>query len=134
MQRWHDDDLGGRVEKLSEAGEEKWESLSIPSIAEPGDPLGRAEGEALLPTGPNRRPLEELYQLRARNPMLFQALHQQKPVSDEGDLFHPGWLVEYDPDQLPRALTWYGSSDRALTKGDGDYTVHLLFGVDGLLL
>lgn len=130
MQRWHDDDLGGRLEKLHERGEEEWDIVSIPSIAEEGDPLGRSVGEALLPDGPNRRPLEELEQIRARNPGLFIALHQQKPVSDEGVMFRPKWLVEYDPDDLPKALTKYGSSDWALTKGAGDWTVHIIFGVD----
>ena len=129
MQRWHDDDIGGRVEKLNDAGEEDWEILSIPSIAEAGDPLRREEGEPLLPDGPNRRPLEELYAIRARSPQLFQALHQQKPISDEGDLFKPDWLMPYEPNKLPRGLTFYGTSDWALTKGSGDYTVHLVFGV-----
>lgn len=130
MQRWHDDDLGGRVEKLNEAGEEDWEILAIPSIAEAGDPLNRVVETALLPEGPNRRPLEELYAIRARHPVLFQALHQQKPVSDEGELFRPDWLVEYDLDDLPSRLIFYGVSDWALTPGSGDFTVHIVFGVD----
>jgi len=130
MQRWHDDDLGGRVEKLNEAGEEDWEVLAIPSIAEEGDPLNRAVETALLPEGPNRRPLEELYAIRARHPVLFQALHQQKPVSDEGEMFRPDWLLEYGVDELPSRLVWYGVSDWALTKGSGDFTVHIVFGVD----
>ena len=130
MQRWHDDDLGGRIQKLSESGEEKWDILSISSFAEAGDPLGREPGAVLLPEGPNRRPEEELIAIRARNPNLFMALHQQKPVSDEGDLFHPGWLVEYQPSELPRNLVYYGSSDWALSKGSGNYTVHMVFGLD----
>lgn len=129
MQRWHDDDLGGRVEKLAASGEEQWDILSIPSIAEVDDCLGRQPGEALLPEGPNRRTLEELAALRARNSNLFMALHQQKPVSDEGDLFNPNWLREYSQSDLPRLLTFYGSSDWALSKGSGDYTVHVVFGV-----
>ena len=130
MQRWHDDDLGGRIEKLTERGEERWDIVSIPSLAEENDPLGREPGQALLPEGPNRRTIEELVTLRQHNPTLFMALHQQKPVPDEGDLFHPGWLRKYTPNDLPAKLTIYGASDWAVSKGAGDFTVHVSFGVD----
>ena len=130
MQRWHDDDLGGRIEKLNDSGEERWTIIRLPSIAEENDPLGRAFGEILLPEGPNQRTMGELEQLRSRNPELFMALHQQKPVADEGDVFNPGWLRKYGPDELPKKLVLYGASDYALTKGGGDYTVHMVFGVD----
>ena len=130
MQRWTDRDLGGRIEKLSLSGEEAWEIISLPSIAEANDPLGRACGEPLLPEGPNRRTLEELVALRARNPRLFNALHQQQPVSDEGDYFRTGWLQAYLPTELPQAMTLYGASDIAITPGGGDYTVHAVVGVD----
>jgi predicted phage terminase large subunit-like protein len=129
MQRWHDDDLGGRLEKLSLEGEEHWEILRLPSLAEEGDPLGRAPGEPLLPDGPNRRTLEELRQLQGRNPRLFMALHQQKPVAEQGDIFQPRWLQLYGPEDLPKKLTYYISSDFALTKNSGDFSVLLAFGI-----
>ena len=130
MQRWHDDDLGGRVEKLARDGEEKWEIISIPSIAEEGDPLERPVGAPLLPEGPNQRTLDELNAIRARSPQLFMALHQQKPVADEGELFHPSWLKKYSPVELPGNLAIYLSTDYALSKGRGDYTVIITIGVD----
>jgi hypothetical protein len=50
MTRWHDDDLAGRLIKTGERGDgEKWEVLNLPALAEEGDPLGRAPGEALWP-------------------------------------------------------------------------------------
>ena len=130
MQRWHDDDIGGRLEKIAEMGEEDWEVVSIPSIAEAGDLLGRKVGEPLLPEGPNRRTLKELEAIRARQPNMFMAVHQQKPVADEGDLFKPAWLLTYLPEDLPKDLTYYGSSDFGLSSGSGDYTVHMVVGVD----
>lgn len=130
MQRWHDDDLGGRIEKLHESGEEHWEIISLPSFAEAGDPLGRAVGEPLLPEGPNQRTKKELETIRNHNPALFMALHQQKPVADKGDIFHPDWLRTYPVGKLPAGLILYGVSDYALSKGSGDYTVHIIFGVD----
>lgn len=129
MQRWHDDDLGGRIEQLHELGEEEWDIVKVPSLAEADDPLGREVGEALLPDGPNRRTKEELEQLRKRNPNIFMAVHQQKPFSDEGDLFKPEDLRLYHHNELPENLTIYGASDFALSEGSGDYTVHLIFGV-----
>ena len=129
MQRWHDMDLGGRIEKLHEGGEETWEIIQLPSIAEADDPLGRKSGEALLPDGPNRRTIDELRQIQKRQPAMFMAVHQQKPVSDDGDIFNPDWFRQEQLQNWPKRLTYYLSSDFALTKGKGDYTVHILFGV-----
>jgi predicted phage terminase large subunit-like protein len=130
MQRWHDDDIGGRIEKISDLGEEEWEIVSIPSIAEEGDPLGRNVGEPLLPEGPNRRTIRELEAIRARQPNMFMAVHQQKPVGDDGDIFNPNWLLTYTQATLPEDLTYYGASDFGLSKGSGDYTVHAVVGID----
>ena len=40
--RWHDDDLAGRA-----LNHEEWRVISLPALAEPDDPLGRALGEPL---------------------------------------------------------------------------------------
>ncbi len=45
MTRWHPDDLGGRLL----AGAEAWRVVRLPAIAEAGDTMGRAPGEALWP-------------------------------------------------------------------------------------
>jgi len=131
MQRWHDDDLGGRIEKLADSGEEDWEIIRIPSIAEEDDLLERSVGEALLPEGPNQRTIEELEVIRSHNPPRFMALHQQKPVRDEGELFNPAWFQTFVRNETPKGLTHYLASDYAFSEGKGDYTVHIIFGVDG---
>jgi hypothetical protein len=129
MQRFHDDDLGGKVEKLHASGDEHWDIINVPSIAEENDLLGREIGDVLLPNGPNKRSKEELEVIRGHNPSLFMAVHQQKPVSDEGDIFNPDWIRLYSRKDLPKGLTKYMASDFAFSKGSGDYTVHLAFGV-----
>jgi len=129
MQRWHDDDLGGKILRANERGEDLWHVVSIPSVAEPGDPLGRSPGEVLLPEGPNRRTLEELRQLQADNPALFMVLHQQRPMGESGEIFKRGWLIPYGPAELPKKLTPYLTTDFALSQGKGDYTVLIAFGV-----
>jgi len=40
--RWSEDDLAGRA-----LNHEEWRVISLPALAEPGDPLGRALGEPL---------------------------------------------------------------------------------------
>ena len=110
-------DLGDRSEKLHEGGEETWEIIQLPSIAEADDPLGRKSGEALLPDGPNRRTIDELRQIQKRQPAMFMAVHQQKPVSDDGDIFNPDWFRQEQLQNWPKRLTYYLSSDFALTKG-----------------
>jgi hypothetical protein len=40
--RWHEDDLAGRA-----LNHEHWRIISLPALAEPGDPLGRSVGEPL---------------------------------------------------------------------------------------
>ena len=120
MQRWYDDDLGGRVKRQGE-----WDVLEVPSIATANDPLGRSEGEALLPAW---RSLKELHAIRDENPIQFLALHQQQPVPNEGDIFDPEWFGEYD--ELPTNLTFYGASDYATSEDRGDYSVHIVGGCD----
>lgn len=132
MQRWHDDDLGGRIEKLHDNGEEEWDIVRIPSIAEEEDPLGRAVGECLLPEGPNQRTVAELDVLKSHNPPRFMALHQQKPVGDTGEIFDVSWIKLYDPRDLPKGMSIYLTSDYAYSDGVGDYTIHIVFGVDSM--
>jgi predicted phage terminase large subunit-like protein len=49
---------------------------------------------------------------------------------DTGDYFKADWLKPYH-DAPPRAtLTIYGASDYAVTEDGGDYTVHVVVGVD----
>ncbi len=130
MQRWHDNDLGGIIQALVEDGEEDWDIVCLPSLAEEHDLLGRAVGEPLLPDGPNQRSKSELEAIRARNPRMFMAVHQQKPIPDDGDIFKDGWLRPYDRQSLPSALNVYLTTDYAMTKSGGDFTVIVAAGVD----
>lgn len=124
MTRWHDDDLAGWI--LSEHTHEQWEVLSLPAIAESGDAIGRTPGS---PLWPEAFPLETLDTIKktigARE---WSALYQQRPAPEQGAYFCSEWIKFYD--KLPDALKFYGASDYAVTDGGGDYTVHLVAGVD----
>ena len=60
----------------------------------------------------------------------WSALYQQRPVPDTGDYFQRQWLHEADslPDRA--TLQVYGGSDYAVTAAGGDFTVHVVVGMD----
>lgn len=80
MTRWHEDDLAGRL--ILDGG---WEVISLPAIAEEGDALGRAPGEALWP---EQYPADcEKFREAQRYPRTWAALYQQRPSPAEGSVF-----------------------------------------------
>lgn len=89
MTRWHEDDLAGYV--LSKG--DGWERITLPALAEPNDPMGRAEGEALCP---QRYPVDELLKIKAETPpRWWSALYQQRPIAEEGALFKRAYWQRY---------------------------------------
>lgn len=91
MTRWHGDDLAGRI--LSGDDAASWSVLSLPALAEEGDPLGRAAGQALCPERYNEAALERVRQ--AMGPVPFAALYQQRPMPKEGGLFSEAGLSHF---------------------------------------
>lgn len=130
MTRWHEDDLGGRLEQLTESGEIEppFEVIRYPAIAEE-DERHRRRGEALHP---DRYDLKELERIRKTvGPRVWSALYQQRPAPEEGAYFTRDMIRYYEPHQLPRKLTVYATWDLAIGKKErNDYTVGLKFGVD----
>jgi predicted phage terminase large subunit-like protein len=129
MTRWHEDDLAGRI--LSSEEGENWRIVRLPALAEAGDLLGRATGEAL---NAERYPVEELLKIKAvQGSWAFEALYQQRPMPAEGGMFKREWFSKF-VDAVParvegRARYW----DKAATAGDGDYTVGVRMSrVDGI--
>ena len=72
--------------------------------------------------------------LRARqretSPMMWAALYQQRPAPEEGDFFKAAWLRSYEKLPACETLCVYGASDYAVTADGGDYSVHILVGLD----
>lgn len=71
--RWHPDDL---TSYLMTEDVDDWDLISLPALAEPGDPLGRPEGEALCPERFTRDDLLKF----ASDPGVFAAVWQQRPA------------------------------------------------------
>jgi predicted phage terminase large subunit-like protein len=80
MTRWHRDDIAGRL--IAQGG---WQVLRLPALAESGDPMGRAEGDALWPAWESRDALLEKQRMMGERS--FAALFQQSPVASDGLVF-----------------------------------------------
>lgn len=124
MTRWHEDDLAGWLLDEATRGGEAWDVLSLPWEAESNDPLGRALGERLWPEWFT----EDMEREAKRDARRWSALYQQRPTPEEGDYFKAEWLRGYD--KAPPEMKIYGASDYAVTSDGGDYTVHIVVGVD----
>lgn len=121
--RWHEDDLAGRA-----LNHENWHVIELPAEAVENDPLGRKPGEFLWGDGEYGYG-QQLAELKKTTPArTWSALYQQRPAPEEGDYFKSDWLKPYD--KLPGVMRVYGGSDYAVTADGGDYTVHIVVGVD----
>lgn len=121
--RWHEDDLAGRLLN----GDEHWEVVNLPAIAEPGDMLGRQEG---VPLWPERYGLDDLNRIRSTiGEREFIALYQQRPSPLEGALFRRDWIAR---GKAPRSGTRVAMGvDLALsTKTSADYTAIVIMARD----
>ena len=116
--RWHMDDLSGKLLEEQARGGDKWDVLELPAINDDG-----------LALWPDFYPLEALERIRTVLPARdWSALYQQQPAPDEGDYFKREWFKWYTT--APNHLRTYGASDYAVTAKGGDYTVHVVAGVD----
>ena len=123
--RWHEDDLAGRL-LAAEAG---WKCLRLPAVAEPGDELGRAPGEALWPEWQRAEDIE-----RRRlevGERAFAAMYQQTPLPPDAAFFNAA-RVRILPEAPPLRQVIRGWDLAASLGSPGrspDYTVGLKLGV-----
>jgi predicted phage terminase large subunit-like protein len=118
--RMHEDDLCGRLLAQQAAGGDRWEVVNLPAINE--------EGEALWPEA---YPIEALHRIRKNTQARdWSALYLQNPTPEDGDYFKAEWLRPYDKAPDRATLRIYGGSDYAVTADGGDYTVHVVVGLD----
>lgn len=105
MTRWQVDDLAGRLiqQNNSKDGKHfKWEVIKFPAIATDipngeTDVIGRHNGEALNPA---LHPINDL--LRQKHNIgthKFEALYQQNPVIEGGNIIKREWIKYYVPDR-----------------------------------
>jgi predicted phage terminase large subunit-like protein len=124
--RWHDDDLAGRLLEEAKNGGEQWEVISLPALAGENDPLGREPGERLWPEWYSA----EMFKTAQRDTRNWSALYQQTPMPESGDYFRGEWIKYYDNPPPRVSLRTYGASDYATRAEGGDWTVHMVVGLD----
>lgn len=124
MTRWHMDDLAGRLLKQEP---EKWHEIRLAELAEPDDPLGRAEGDVLWP---ERFPLPMMLETkRMMGEYSWAALYQQRPVPAEGGLFKRAWFEPW-LDSCPPIVRAVRYWDLAMSeKTSADYTAGIKIGI-----
>jgi hypothetical protein len=129
--RWHEEDVAGRVLEQIDKGIVRGRVISLPAIAEEKDVLGRKPGEYLWddPAGYNYGAFLRQRQ-KETSPMMWAALYQQRPSPEEGEYFKAEWLKPYDKAPARETMRIYGASDYAVTADGGDYTVHVVVGID----
>jgi len=103
--RWRHDDIAGRLLDLQDQGitTDKWTVVRFEGVKESEheyDP--RDEGEALWP---EHYSIEKLMNVKAKNPMVFEALYQQRPTPRGGNVVKDEYFFRYPlyetPDSIP---------------------------------
>jgi predicted phage terminase large subunit-like protein len=118
--RWHADDLAGRLLEAEAKGGKKWDKLILPALM--------SDGGALWP---ERFPVNVLQEIKQTiGPRDWSALYQQNPTPDDGTFFLKAWFKRHE--SPPERCHVYMTSDYAVTEGDGDYTEHAIWGIDGI--
>jgi predicted phage terminase large subunit-like protein len=124
MSRWHQDDPAGRMHD-QQAG--RWHVLDLPGRAEPGDALGRSDGEPLWPELRGEAWLDEK---RAElGEYGFASLVQGRPRPREGGMFKWAWwqLLAAIPASGPLLRYWdLAGTDARGGDHDPDYTAGAL--------
>lgn len=130
MTRWNEDDLGGR---LLERQPGLWRVVSVPAVAGPDDPLGRAEGEWLWDDDPKYAYGAELRRLHGEYEKSgatrdWASLFQQTPRAAGGNLFKTAKIepVPAAPADIgPPVRAWDLAATRQVGTTDPDWTVGL---------
>lgn len=123
MTRWHEDDLAGRL-LMDEP--DRWHKLCLPAIADVGDPLGRAPGDALWPAWQPLATLEDLR--RSLGERDFASLYQQSPRAGDGTIFNTSLIRTIDAAPAGGKLirAWDLAATAQIGTRDPDWTVGVL--------
>src|SRR5262249_3603568 len=118
--RTHQDDLQARLLAQQAAGGDTWTVVELKALSASGDALW-----------PEKFDSEALARIKANTTAQdWAALYQQEPTQEVGSYFKEDWLIPV-LDLPPRStLNVYGASDYAVTSNGGDFTAHVVIGID----
>lgn len=94
MTRWHERDLAGYLLSSENEMHEQWHEIRLPALAELGDTLGRNPGQALCPERYDEKALAAIRP--SIGSRMWNALYQQRPTAQEGNIIHRDWIKFYD--------------------------------------
>jgi predicted phage terminase large subunit-like protein len=117
--RLHTDDLIGRLLAQQATGGDQWTVIEMRALPEP--------------PWPERFDVAALERIRSNiSAKDWSALYLQSPIIEEGGFFKEEWIksIIWPHNRPPPFIRCYGASDFAVTKGGGDFTVHLVLGID----
>jgi predicted phage terminase large subunit-like protein len=120
--RSHQDDLQGRLLAQQAAGGDKWTVVELRALDN--------EGQALWPEKFDTAAIERIKANSTAHD--FAALYMQEPTAETGSYFREEWIkpIVWPNDRPPPFMRCYGASDYAVTAGGGDFTVHVVIGID----
>lgn len=117
QQRLHIDDLTGFLKRTEPS---LWTFISVPALIRDEDGKYRS-------TCPRVKSVEELLEMRERNPYDFYSLYQQEPVVWGGAIYKEEWFKYYE--HLPKINHFILAADTAVKDGEhNDYSVVQLWG------
>jgi predicted phage terminase large subunit-like protein len=118
--RMHQDDLSGRLLAQQATGGDQWTVVELKAVS--------SEGGALWP---EKFDSASLARIKANiSAQDWAALYQQEPTADTGSYFKDEWLKPILEPPPRDVLNVYGASDYAVTSDGGDYSVHVVIGID----
>lgn len=120
MTRWHLDDLVGRLQQqqadLEKAGEtniDRWQIVRFPAIAEEDEKFRKINE----PLWPQKFTIEKLRTIENSIGVLdFQALYQQRPLSEKNQKFKQEYFRYFEEHDLPKKMTIDITVDPAISK------------------
>lgn len=127
-QRLSANDIAGFIIKqFEENPTRRLKVINLPMVAETeDDPLGRAPGDLLWPEWFTDAMVQDL----KKDDLIWRTMWQQHPPSEDGSWVSPDEvkIVDIVPDR--HKLQHYLLSDLALSVNTGDFSVHIMAGVD----
>jgi len=126
MQRWHPDDLAGRLQRTPN----EWKTLSFPAIAEQDEQIQLCNGRVHLRRAgdvlhPELEPLDVLERIRSQMSVEdFAAQYQQTPVPRGGIVIHRDRVVRYNhlPQPTPSSMLFQCWDTAARDSESSDYS------------
>jgi predicted phage terminase large subunit-like protein len=118
--RLHQADLCGYLLDQQQAGGDQWTVVELKAVSDSGAALW-----------PERFDINTLDRIKANTTAQeWLALYLQAPTAETGSYFRDEWLKPVIDEPLRSSLNVYGASDYAVTANGGDYTCHVVVGLD----